>query len=86
MKVDDRARLLAAIHPAHSFHASVSKLIEIDLDVDLVEVSLRLRGRCLRVQFLSRAEDTNNNAQQDEITVVWASPWSAVPWHRFGMT
>ena len=69
----------------HSFDAGVSELVEVDLDIDLIGVSLRLGCRCLRVQFLSRAEDTNNNAQQEEITVAWASPWSAVPWHRFGI-
>ncbi len=39
MKVDDRGRLLAAIDPANSFDAGVSELIEIDLEVDLVEMS-----------------------------------------------
>jgi hypothetical protein len=50
VKVDDRSWFLALIDPANDFGAGVGKVIEVDLDVDLVTVPLvwlyvRLRRR-----------------------------------------
>ena len=60
MKVDDRRRVVAAIHPMHSFAAGVRALLEIQREFDLIADSFfgrqRLARLIIRDRVLSEAD------------------------------